>query len=133
MCSRPHSSRASPASSPRSGRRSTSRARPPGIGGLSVRLPGRAPTVVEGYPHLGGVVSHFSASGPVANDRSPRMPGIKAQFPLLAAQTVDAVGSGCSAPLMLLFLTTQAGIRIGTAGAILSITGFVTLVVPALT
>jgi MFS family permease len=51
---------------------------------------------------------------------------------LLTAQTVDAVGSGCSAPLMLLFLTTQAGIRVGTAGAILSITGLVTLVVPAL-
>lgn len=51
---------------------------------------------------------------------------------LLTAQTVDAVGSGCSAPLMLLFLTTQAHIRVGTAGAILSITGLVTLVIPAL-
>lgn len=60
------------------------------------------------------------------------MPKTRSHFPLLAAQTVDAVGSGCSAPLMLLFLTTQAHIRVGTAGAILSITGLVTLVIPAL-
>jgi MFS family permease len=60
------------------------------------------------------------------------LPFLRARPTLFGALAVDAIGNGCAAPLLLLFFTRSAGLRLVTVGAVLSGANFVALVVPVL-
>ncbi|CAM3334730.1 MFS transporter [Occultella aeris] len=59
------------------------------------------------------------------------LPGLRRHLPLAIALGVDSIGTGISAPLLLLFLTKVANIPLAQAGVTLSATFAVALFVPA--
>lgn len=59
------------------------------------------------------------------------LPLLRSRPSLLTALAVDAVGNGCAGPLMLLYFTRSAGLRLVTVGAILSAANLAVLVMPA--
>lgn len=60
------------------------------------------------------------------------LPFLRSRPALLGALAVDALGNGCAGPLMLLFLTRSAGLRLTTVGAVLSAANLAALVMPPL-
>lgn len=59
------------------------------------------------------------------------LPDLRPHRALVVALAVDAVGSGVAGPLLLLYLIRVAGLRLGTAGVLLTVSTAVSLVVPA--
>lgn len=60
------------------------------------------------------------------------LPELRPHTALVVALCVDAVGSGVAGPMLLLYLTRVAGLRLGPAGVLLSVSAAVSLVVPAI-
>lgn len=64
----------------------------------------------------------------------PRMlglPSVRGHVPLVTALGIDAVGTGLAGPLVLLYLSTAAGLPIATAGIVVTSAGVISLAVPA--
>lgn len=59
------------------------------------------------------------------------LPDLRPHAALAVALIVDAVGSGVAGPMLLLYLTRVAGLRLGAAGLLLTVSTAVSLVVPA--
>ena len=59
------------------------------------------------------------------------MPDLRGQAPLLIGLGIDAFGSGCAGPLMLLFYVRVAEIELSTAGVMLSLATAFSIVIPA--
>lgn len=59
------------------------------------------------------------------------LPDVRRHVPLIVALAVDAVGSGISEPLLLLYLTRVIGLPLGPAGVLMTATAVGSLVVPA--
>lgn len=60
------------------------------------------------------------------------LPPIRGHVPLVIALCVNAIGAGLSGPLILLYLTSIAGVPVATAGIVLTASGLASLAVPAL-
>lgn len=60
------------------------------------------------------------------------LPDLRRHPPLIVALAVDAVGSGTSGPLLLLYLTRVIGLGLGSAGLLMTVAAVGSLVVPAL-
>jgi MFS family permease len=60
------------------------------------------------------------------------LPDLRQHTALVVALCVDAIGSGVAGPLLLLYLTRVAGLRLGPAGVLLTASAAFSLVVPAI-
>jgi hypothetical protein len=60
------------------------------------------------------------------------LPALRARPALLGALAVDAIGNGLAGPLLLLYFTRSAGMRLSTVGAVISAANLLAFGMPAL-
>ena len=60
------------------------------------------------------------------------LPALRARPALLGALAVDAIGNGLAGPLLLLYFSRSAGLRLSTVGAVISAANLLAFAMPAL-